>query len=96
MTMPLFDAKEICDRFYLLNHKLRHYRVLKRAKMYDDLLPYWRSYYKDNKDRINARRREYERKIHKETGCPWKIRSFYPAARIIKALETAEIVEIKL
>lgn len=39
--------------------------------------------------------RERYHRIQDEAGCHWGVRSFYPAYRFLKALENAEIVEVK-
>lgn len=41
-----------------------------------------------------AYEREGYHKIQDGAGCHWEVRSFYPGYRFLKALETAEVVEI--
>ena len=50
-------------------------------------------YYEKNKQHHFAVMRERYHKIQEEAGCHMKVRVFYPAYRIIKALETAQVVE---
>lgn len=83
--MPLSNAER--QRRWRERHLGLHYK-----RVYESIKRHWDEYLireaKYNKERYH--------RIQEEAGCHMRVQDFYPGFRLLKALQTAEVVEIKV
>ena len=79
---------EQCGKIYMVQFD-RYWRYNHSPKG----LARWRKSEQGRGSRADYKRERYHR-IQEEAGCYWDIQDFYPAYRLLKALEDAEVVEV--